>query len=1374
MEEETKKQFWQFAFMVVVGVLVITVIYLLTLLNAEQSTITIDKDGNKMLLGNSANQLKWNGTILTDRTIYNGSACYGEYFGMRVEVNPCIAQDFNGDDIRQDVKFKWTGAQTRNITWIFVYDNQLEKGSISALINHSVIEQQNVNVYVNNYLVDAVQSYTDLITPPERCDLGNLNNTLFYSVTRTRVNETYTQIICFSSRTVVNATSFRISGNTDVLGNVQTTRKEYVDVSNHITNLGVGLLGDNDTRHYFKTREIEFSPGETLDTAWSYTPFNKTKIGKWHILGYEKEYGLINSIKDNRYLYLDPWWGNSTAWSVKKTINFTTTTAINNYSIKINVTYDADMNADFSDLRFIDETGTIEIPYWMEAMYPSSSAEVWIKVDTSAGVTKYVDMYYKNPTALNIGNISNAFLKGDEFSQTLDTTQWLAAQTSAGSCTSASVAGYLNITCSASARAVTSNQSYSLPLEAVSSFQYTITGTHYDNPQFGFHRLPLGSGARGIVNTGNYTIMVDGNGGDANYANWFRMQFGPTIQYLNKYSMTPPKQRYSIFRNLTAAAFQGNGSRMFNNTVTIEDQPYNIGFEATAGQTYTQMSIDYFFLRRTTPSGIDPTVFVGAEETLSFNPNIDITIFYPANNFITNNNLIRFNFTLVPTNINITNWTVTVWNLSDYIVSEVFPDGNIFTNESYNVVANTTLTGGSYKWGIKACGGALGTSCNYSTNRTLSIHVIPPNLTLISPVRNLSTINGTSTINLTYIASDEFLDSCWYNSTINTTISYITCNSSVSIPVIVNYTNRPLTINYYSNDTFGSLSSGEAKVYVYYVIPTANVSQPKAVEGEIFTTYLQLNMTNITAHDVSAYFVYNGQNYSSPVKNTLSDDIIYFNQSVVAVNPGVLSSNINWTWFYSIDPNGGDVNITNYNISSSHNVSSMVLSLCNSSVSKNVLNVTFRDESGLIAKMNATMDLASFSYRHGNSDNHTYTFTNTTHNYEYDFCIYPIYTPGTVYVEYELSYSNSETGTYPQRKNFYNETFINSSVTNKVLYLLNYNNGLTSTYNVVTIGNQVISDVFVTVSRNVGGTNVEISNGYTDDAGSISFFLNPNYDHVFTFSKSGYTTLTQTIKPTQTTYTITMGTSTNYFYYTYPLEGISYVIWPPSGIIQSGMYNYTFKVYSRSSNIKNCSFYIYRGNGTLLNSSVACNLTGSFTNGGTANVWINTSGVDTLYGQYFITLSNGTYKIEGDAQWKNVNISSKNFGRSIRTAINDSINLPEWGDDPQTNDFSRIVFFFLGLAIVLAMLNFYTGYDTAYPGAFLYVVTAVVILMSAINGFSGPGFFYLDVVQITTTATPHSFFGGFERIINNWILPAHFLLLSGIYFFTTQKRYQAG
>jgi len=452
--------------------------------------------------------------------------------------------------------------------------------------------------------------------------------------------------------------------------------------------------------------------------------------------------------------------------------------------------------------------------------------------------------------------------------------------------------------------------------------------------------------------------------------------------------------------------------------------------------------------------------------------------------------------------------------------------------------------------------------------------------------------------------------------------------------------------------------------------------------------------------------------------------------------------------------------------------------------------------------MNATMDASTWSYGIGSASK-TFIFSNQTHHkWFYDFCVYPADVASVISTE-TLQFSNSEDAVdlYPQRRIIYtNDTYYNNTLTTKVLYLLPFANGVTSNYQVVNLGGQSISGVYIKMERLIGGNMTKITDGYTDDAGTITFFLNPNYEHTLTVSKTGYVTQTQVIRPSQGTYMITLASTSSFLNYTSKIEGITYAKWPPSGLIQNGMYNFTLKVDSRNYNIYNCSFNIRRANGTIIGSAFGCNASyPAMGKGGKISVMVNVTGVGRLKGDYYVTITNGSiYMIEGDARWSNVNINSSGLG--ISAALNESLYLPDWGgqcpdgytlnntdlycyaDDGsgdkewnQTADFSRIVFFFIFIAIALAILNFFTGYDTAYPGAFIYIITGIVFLMSAFNGPAGPGWFYL------AGATNAGFFCNetgssctFAMFMDNWILFFHFLLLTAIYFFTTNKRYQSG
>lgn len=111
-------------------------------------------------------------------------------------------------------------------------------------------------------------------------------------------------------------------------------------------------------------------------------------------------------------------------WSKRVAITVTNPASVANYQHYLSVTYDSDMNADFSDLRFADSSGAI-CSYWIESKTNSSSAVVWVKVPTTNQTTIY--MYYGNATAVSESNGDNTFEFFDDFlGSTLNASKWTA------------------------------------------------------------------------------------------------------------------------------------------------------------------------------------------------------------------------------------------------------------------------------------------------------------------------------------------------------------------------------------------------------------------------------------------------------------------------------------------------------------------------------------------------------------------------------------------------------------------------------------------------------------------------------------------------------------------------------------------------------------------------------------------------------------------------------------------------------------------------------------------------------------------------------------------------------------------------------------
>jgi len=92
-----------------------------------------------------------------------------------------------------------------------------------------------------------------------------------------------------------------------------------------------------------------------------------------------------------------------------------------NYQVRIPVTYDEDMQADFDDLRFTNSAGT-SLDYWLENKVDSTSAIIWVEVDTlTAGGDTLIYMYYGNGSSTSSSSGYDTFILFDDFTaDTLD------------------------------------------------------------------------------------------------------------------------------------------------------------------------------------------------------------------------------------------------------------------------------------------------------------------------------------------------------------------------------------------------------------------------------------------------------------------------------------------------------------------------------------------------------------------------------------------------------------------------------------------------------------------------------------------------------------------------------------------------------------------------------------------------------------------------------------------------------------------------------------------------------------------------------------------------------------------------------------------
>lgn len=120
------------------------------------------------------------------------------------------------------------------------------------------------------------------------------------------------------------------------------------------------------------------------------------------------------------------WSSTYSSWSFRQAITITNSDSLQtDYQVRVPITYDSDMQADFDDIRFTNSSGTA-LDYWLQSKTDSTSAVVWIEVDSLAATSDTdIYMYYGNSGSSSGSNGEATFILFDDFNDgTLDTSKW--------------------------------------------------------------------------------------------------------------------------------------------------------------------------------------------------------------------------------------------------------------------------------------------------------------------------------------------------------------------------------------------------------------------------------------------------------------------------------------------------------------------------------------------------------------------------------------------------------------------------------------------------------------------------------------------------------------------------------------------------------------------------------------------------------------------------------------------------------------------------------------------------------------------------------------------------------------------------------------
>lgn len=354
------------------------------------------------------------------------------------------------------------------------------------------------------------------------------------------------------------------------------------------------------------------------------------------------------------------------------------------------------------------------------------------------------------------------------------------------------------------------------------------------------------------------------------------------------------------------------------------------------------------------------------------------------------------------------------------------------------------------------------------------------------------------------------------------------------------------------------------------------------------------------------------------------------------------------------------------------------------------VNFTFRDENNNSA-LQGSIVTSTFNYSLNSdfSNSNQLIFIDLGENLSYAFCAIP--TSGNVFVNVDMNYRAIG---YPQKSYINSSMNLSSTVFNEILSLTSSLDGNTIIIQVVNAAGQPLSGVSVIVER--AGQIIE--SGITDDAGSVTFFLNPDFTYTFTFSRSGFITFTTSFRPTSDR-TVILST-------TEPISDnvntdISFTISPSDDVLTNEtFYNFTFDIQSGFFIIQEAGFSLINATSGFIFNSTSCNgVTGCSASLNT------TTGNFTEINMVYFWKANDTFG-NGTRRWTVLETSS--FEGSFTYFKRDLASLGGGLDD-----FTKALITMFIVLIVVGSLTFISGQTS--PLAILGEIFATVFLLNRLD-----------------------------------------------------------
>lgn len=669
-----------------------------------------------------------------------------------------------------------------------------------------------------------------------------------------------------------------------------------------------------------------------------------------------------------------------------------------------------------------------------------------------------------------------------------------------------------------------------------------------------------------------------------------------------------------------------------------------------------------------------------------------VTLDFPGNNSF--NNTASLNFTCLAdkgTN-DLKNMTLYLNTTGSFVSNGT----QTLTGSSDAAIFNiTNIDDGSYKWNCLVYD--TYNLSGWDNNRTFGIDTINPVVDVTSPTETNYTYSKTTNYLIEYVVSDSNLDGCYYILDANGTNVSLSGCGNITEP----FGGGSHSLAVYANDSADNIGNGTTSFYINYINWT-DTGVNNATETQEINFSLTIETTN-SSSSKNATFWFNNTAYNYSVKD-VNGNITTFAREITVPTISNNSVDIDSYWNYTVDI------INNVTATRNPTIYSFVIAACSGDNATyfTAINFSLKDEMN-DSLVEGDLDIDFVYWLSGNNLlNKSFDYDEDFVYSNYTFCISP--ENSTLYTNYQADSSATD---YPQRRLYKNDVVITKTMSSQDLYLLKTADGMYVRFQTVDKYQNGISDVRVLMEKSINSVYKSIEQSDTDDSGLVTFWVNPDDDYRFTFTKTGYEQVIKTLRPTSTEiYYIVMGEDEEEEEAA-SLTGIIYSFYPKYDVLNNdSWYNFTFNLTSSYWSTSSCVFWLTNKTDETLNQTTSPDCS---TFGANYTLQYNTGNLTHIIAKANFTINNtasGVVTVRRDY--------------SIRHIYEGEFSLKNFFDDVKDfamagfDDFSRAL---IGMFIILSitgLAGYYSGVQN--PEGIL------LILLSATWFFSVLGWFTMESV----------------------------------------------